>query len=210
MKAIVTCIPCDVHNKRAAIASLKTTPDVGFHRTYGHTAAISSWPNLRFKPGFSVSSSPRLGEEWFTASLKMSRHDTKRNHCCARHFVVDLVAAPVHDSEGLGKAISYPDSWISNAHAQRNNKIFDIVGIARKTSKCLGTKSWKSCMGYCMFWMRKGENGEWCQENCSTGIFSTRLPWGRLLDRRKSRASSVAQASLQMQRLCPASAYLRI
>ena len=47
---------------------------------------------------------------------------------------------------------------------------------------------WKSCMGYCMFWMRKGEN----DERIAVGISSTRLGWGRLVDSRKSSATGAA------------------
>ena len=90
---------------------------------------------------------------------KMSSHDTKLNHCCARHFIIDLVAAPVHDSEGLGKAISYPDPWISNAHAQRNNKIVDFAGIARKTSKCLGTRLLEKLYG--LLYVLNEKRREW-------------------------------------------------
>ena len=140
MKAIVTCIPCDAHNKRAAIASLKTTPDVGFHRTYGHTAAISSWTNLRFKPGFSVSASPRLGEERFTASPKNEQpwYETQPLLCTPFYYRLSSRACPRFG--GTWKSNLVPRPLNLYRASRRNNKIFDIVGIAHKTSKCLGTR----------------------------------------------------------------------
>ena len=121
---------CDYSNKSANMQPLSFE---GFSGSY-----LCVQPTAPRRYVFDVTSVGKRPSPWTCNSVKV---EIKSHLECKLH-------------SPCAQPISYPEPWMSYAHARRNQ--FDFVGQARKTSKALGTRLgahnlWKSSLWLCWF-----------------------------------------------------------